>query len=41
MKSAGVMQLYERSIDKHNINYNPFIDDDDSNSHTAVDKSRP
>ena len=36
------MQLYERSIDKHNINYNPFIDDDDdSNSHTAVDKSRP
>lgn len=41
MKSAGVMQLYERSIDKHNINYNPFIDDDDSNSHIAVDKSRP
>lgn len=37
------MQLYERSIDKHNINYNPFIDDDDddSNSHIAVDKSRP
>lgn len=38
------MQLYERSIDKHNITYNPFIDDDDdddSNSHIAVDKSRP
>ena len=41
MESAGVIQLYERSIDKHNICYNPFIGDGDSSSYSAVDKLRP
>ena len=41
MESAGVIQLYERSIDKHNICYNPFIGDGDSSSYNAVDKLRP
>ena len=41
MESAGVIQLYERSIDKHNICCNPFIGDGDSSSYIAVDKLRP
>ena len=41
MESAGVIQLYERSIDKHNIHYNPFIGDSDSSSYSTVGKFRP
>ena len=41
MESAGIIQLYERSIDKHNIRYKPFIGNGDSSSYSAVDKLRP
>ena len=41
MESSGVIQFYERSIDKHNICYNPFIGAGDSSSYSAVDKLRP
>ena len=41
MESAAIIQLYESSIDKHNIRYKPFIGDGDSSSYSAVDKLRP
>ena len=41
MESHGVIQLYERSIDKHSIHYNVFIGEGDSSSYSAVDKLRP
>ena len=41
MESHGVIQLYERSIDKHSIHYNAFIGEGDSSSYSAVDKLRP
>ena len=36
-----MVQLHKRSINKHNIRYNPFIGDDDSSSNNAVDKLMP
>ena len=41
MESNGVIQLYERSFDKHNVRYNAFIGDGDSSSYSSVDKLRP
>ena len=41
MGSNGVIQLYERSFDKHNVRYNAFIGDGDSSSYSSVDKFMP
>ena len=41
MESNGVIQLYEQSINKHNIPCNAFIGDGDSSSNSAVNKLRP
>ena len=41
MESAGVLQIYGRSIEKHNVRYRPFIGDGDSSSYSAVEKESP
>ncbi|XP_057313669.1 uncharacterized protein LOC130654985 [Hydractinia symbiolongicarpus] len=41
MECDGILDLYKRSIEKHNIRYNPYIGDGDSSAFSNVDKERP
>ena len=41
MEASGVMQIYQRSMEKHNIRYRPFIGDGDSSSYTSIEKESP
>lgn len=41
MESEGVLEIYNRSLEKYNVRYNPFIGDGDSSSYSAVDRERP
>ena len=41
MEADGVVEMYQRSIQRYNIHYNPFIGDGDSSACTSVDCERP
>ena len=41
MESDRVLELYKRSVEKHNIRYNSYIGDGDSSSYNAIDRERP
>ena len=41
MESDGVLTIYQRSIKKHGLRYNPYIGDGDSSSFTRVAKAAP
>lgn len=41
MESDGVLTIYQRSIKKHGLRYNPYIGDGDSSSYTRVAKDAP
>ena len=41
MESEGVLELYNRSVERYGIHYNPFIGDGDSSAYSTIDKQRP
>ena len=41
IEPTGVMDIYRRSISKHNLRYMKFIGDGDSASYSQVEKSMP
>ena len=41
MESDGIVEIYERSIEKHGLRYLPFIGDGDSSSFSTVEKLMP
>ena len=41
MESSGVLQLYNRSIERHKIRYIPFIGDGDSSSYNQICIEKP
>jgi hypothetical protein len=41
MEKEGINQIYERSIEKHNIRYRPYIGDGDSSSFHEVELGMP
>ena len=41
MEVDGVVEMYQRSIQRYNIYYNPFIGDGDSSAYSTIDHERP
>ena len=41
MESDGVLGLYQRSIEKHNLRYSPFIGDGDSSAYKTIESTMP
>ena len=41
MKADGVVEMYQRSVQRYNINYSLFIGDGDSSTYSTVDSGRP
>ena len=41
MEVDGVVEMYQRSIQRYNICYNPFIGDGDSSAYFTIDHERP
>ena len=41
MESDDVLEMYQQSIQMHNVWYNPFVGDEDSSAYATVDKNRP
>ena len=41
MESDGIVEICERSIEKHGLRYLPFIGDGDSSSFSTVEKLMP
>lgn len=41
MEADGVLEMYQRSVQRYNIYYNPFIGDEDSSAYSTFDCERP
>ena len=41
MEADGVVEMYQISVQRYNIPYNPFIIDGDSNAYSTIDRERP
>ena len=41
MEADCVEEMYQRSVQRYNIHYNPFIGDGDSSAYSTIDRERP
>ena len=41
MEAVTAVEMYQRSVQRYNIHYNPFIGDGDSIAYSTVDPERP
>ena len=41
MEADGIVEMFQRSVQRNSIRYNPFIGDGDSSAYSTVDRERP